>query len=701
MSSHEANLRAGNASHHGMDQVRHRDTRAFSAEAKHGDNDAGFDVEYARSRMDQVDGHHHDDDDETRQEKKQRKSWRNLLRTYLVSQNALSIICSAVCRRISHSCSIWCGGPAMATTKVLARVARKFTTIQVPIGAVAILLIAAVTLTAALHSPYLFWGRIQPAEFGHTVFDEVDDVLVGRSCLLQRHPVLFWEHRWVCKDCGNGGGAGDSGVTVVAKDASASPSSQILASWHGCATLRPVGKCAPHPFQQLDAPYPRSSSTNDPVSSTPYSIRKITTFGVGQTHRVEYIQPNCRLAGPCFNISRCTEATSSSSPHNTTSHRKDQNQQQQLEISVYAYKGIATQDFVSAFTKYHNGMPSHQYRIVANPADACLLIVHLDDVHYAKQQPSWDGGANHLVYSVTGEHDVKLDKSFGEEHLGMAMVASSTGTVADVRVGYDIPLPLAAQWKPSSRINRDEPPQPMRHRSILLSFKGSIQDSIQPYYQDRWLAAGYWQRPDMCDGIEQTTRSDGRHRCRGNDNTTAATLAKHVTSEVEIDVQCKRKLIGGSRIVVSPYRNTTKQHFADLLETSMFVFCPGGSGIGSYRFVEALSVGAIPVVLNDLPMPFSPEIDWEACVVRVSRARIIDLPRIVGSIPLHDVQMKQDRCWELYRTTISDGGVDPMSGNGDQNSNGNGNAKVLMTMLKVLKFRIRQALERHSENFLS
>jgi hypothetical protein len=161
-----------------------------------------------------------------------------------------------------------------------------------------------------------------------------------------------------------------------------------------------------------------------------------------------------------------------------------------------------------------------------------------------------------------------------------------------------------------------------RPRKWLVSFRGTIQDSPYPYYQHRWLAAEYWEdAPDVL-----------------------------------VDVQCSHeKWFGKVKTTYKKYRDSTPTKFyLELMWESTFGFAPGGSGPGSYRFGEILSAGGIPVVVHDLVLPLSPEIDWTGCVVRVSEARIIDLPRILREISAEEVRERQKRCWYLLRTVLGD-----------------------------------------------
>jgi hypothetical protein len=412
------------------------------------------------------------------------------------------------------------------------------------------------------------WKRIQPIH-GGTVYGEHDNFLTGKSCHWERHFVLFWMSRWVCRDCGR----------------------HADSSLQKCSILRPRGKCKSFSFQEWEGP-PRSASMFNPNSAVPHPVRLLTTFGVGKIHRVEYEQAQCTMSKPCFDTNKCAHF----------------NGTLQLPMTVYAYQGVAHRELHRAVSKF--GI-SHLVRPVLDPDEACLLVMHETDVKTVLNATnSWKGGANHYVFGMTGAHNVTSDKAFGDINLEMAAIGSSVATDAHSRPEYDIPLPLSPKWKPPiANLNVHRP------RKLLLSFKGSIQDTLQPYYQHRWLAAEYW----------------------------------YGQKDVEIDVQCKHKTLRGTRQIVAPYDNTSSEHFDDLMLNATFGFCPGGSGVGSYRFGEVLAAGGIPVIPAVLLTPLSPEIDWSGCVIRISQARIIDLPRILRSIPKEEVHSRQAECQRLYR----------------------------------------------------
>ena len=63
--------------------------------------------------------------------------------------------------------------------------------------------------------------------------------------------------------------------------------------------------------------------------------------------------------------------------------------------------------------------------------------------------------------------------------------------------------------------------------------------------------------------------------------------------------------------------------YQELMSRTTFALCPRGDALFSYRFSEALSFGAVPVVLADgWVLPFGDLIDWSGAVVVVPEASV-------------------------------------------------------------------------------
>lgn len=87
-----------------------------------------------------------------------------------------------------------------------------------------------------------------------------------------------------------------------------------------------------------------------------------------------------------------------------------------------------------------------------------------------------------------------------------------------------------------------------------------------------------------------------------------------------------------------------RKEFVDSIVTSDFVLTPKGDGNYSNRFLEALSLGRIPVLLDtDTVLPLEEEIDYEQVMVRVPMDRVQDTPKLIRA--WYDKHTEED--WKL------------------------------------------------------
>lgn len=175
---------------------------------------------------------------------------------------------------------------------------------------------------------------------------------------------------------------------------------------------------------------------------------------------------------------------------------------------------------------------------------------------------------------------------------GLAAIAATSLTPAGLRIGYDMVLPLShpgitERGGPSKttlgailRASRPRDDASMRAaRPWLLGFKGTILRERESWQSHRWVLAEFVHDPD---------------------------------NGVIVDGKCG---IRGSPSEAQYHSNVT---YTTMLRNTSFLFAGGGQGSHSYRLVEILTFGGIPVVTADQLMPFEPEVSWDACVVRVA-----------------------------------------------------------------------------------
>ena len=91
-----------------------------------------------------------------------------------------------------------------------------------------------------------------------------------------------------------------------------------------------------------------------------------------------------------------------------------------------------------------------------------------------------------------------------------------------------------------------------------------------------------------------------------------------------------RKTFSGALRTIEVPPEQARKEFIDSMIESDFVLAPKGDGNHSNRFLEALSMGRIPVLLDtDVVLPFEDSIDYSKIVVRVPMAEVSQTSRYI------------------------------------------------------------------------
>jgi hypothetical protein len=89
--------------------------------------------------------------------------------------------------------------------------------------------------------------------------------------------------------------------------------------------------------------------------------------------------------------------------------------------------------------------------------------------------------------------------------------------------------------------------------------------------------------------------------------------------------------------------------YADLLLNTSFALCPRGDALFSYRFTEALSAGAIPVVMADgWVLPFSEILDYSEFAVVIPEAEYQTIKDVLRGYSAERVCAMRNRAREVY-----------------------------------------------------
>ena len=122
--------------------------------------------------------------------------------------------------------------------------------------------------------------------------------------------------------------------------------------------------------------------------------------------------------------------------------------------------------------------------------------------------------------------------------------------------------------------------------------------------------------------------------------------------------------------VVSEVRVLGDQSHSELMENSTFAVLPRGCGYAlSYRMVEAMNAGCVPVIISDgYVLPFEDLIDYDSFAVLVREADISRLPALL-KLRLSDADALQRKSYAVYQ-------------------------RYFASIEKIIDTSIRQALER-------
>lgn len=81
--------------------------------------------------------------------------------------------------------------------------------------------------------------------------------------------------------------------------------------------------------------------------------------------------------------------------------------------------------------------------------------------------------------------------------------------------------------------------------------------------------------------------------------------------------------------------------YSDFMQSSIFTLCPAGYGRWTFRLIEALENGSIPILISDgYILPFSDQIIWDKYIIQIKESDIWDIENIVLNMSLGDVYAK-------------------------------------------------------------
>mmetsp|Transcript_52299 Transcript_52299/g.131345 ORF Transcript_52299/g.131345 Transcript_52299/m.131345 type:complete len:434 (+) Transcript_52299:65-1366(+) len=252
---------------------------------------------------------------------------------------------------------------------------------------------------------------------------------------------------------------------------------------------------------------------------------------------------------------------------------------------------------------------------LASPRDACYFIPSLntlcswDTCRIARESLSslkhWYAaggpGINHIVFYIGDNTNIPLNT-------GKAMRAVSSTSFFNFRPGHDIAIPINLVY----RCHMTPPtfqalPPTFRRRKYFLTFKGArypavpIRTAVKRLHNGRDVVICTYCEYSGIDCESKETRRLG----------------------VNFDGAC-----------VQDNKESKKCDFKDLLVNTTFSLVVAGAGTHSYRLLEVLRAGSIPVVVDDeYVFPFSELIDWRKIAVRMEVSQLDVLMPTLRAIP--------------------------------------------------------------------
>lgn len=106
---------------------------------------------------------------------------------------------------------------------------------------------------------------------------------------------------------------------------------------------------------------------------------------------------------------------------------------------------------------------------------------------------------------------------------------------------------------------------------------------------------------------------------------------------------------------INALNKTTDKSYGGLLENSIFAFVPRGDANFSYRLLEVMSFGCIPVILSDgWVLPFDRVLHWNTFSLSFSSDAIPMIPGIIGSLSDDEISGRFKEVQNIYNAHFKD-----------------------------------------------
>ncbi|KAJ7521320.1 hypothetical protein O6H91_19G047900 [Diphasiastrum complanatum] len=302
--------------------------------------------------------------------------------------------------------------------------------------------------------------------------------------------------------------------------------------------------------------------------------------------------PRCSMDA-CFNYSRCDNMD---------------------DLLIYSY------DLPNPPVRYFSRINETKWH-TNDPDKACLFFVYLDTEGpwppHPRELPHWNNGLNHVLITFA---DKWSQKGPPQDSIGNASVLISDIHETIYRPGFDIGITLPGNF----HIKELQIVKPF-DRKYLLTFRGL-----------RYLGH---------DGEGVFRSHDSFRAIHNGKDIIVATSCKHFIND--LNRQKDPALGAHCDEDEAIYANYT---FGDLMN-STFGLVPAGVSPNSYRFVEVLSAGAIPVLIADnYVKPFDTLFEWHRCILQFPSTEMHRVASAVQGMKREEVEKRQQICLDIYRS---------------------------------------------------
>lgn len=349
---------------------------------------------------------------------------------------------------------------------------------------------------------------------------------------------------------------------------------------------------------------------------TPHYITYDELYSIPSSPSTPTIQKssNCRME-TCFDFDKCRDRP----------------------FKVYVYPVDENVPPSSSYSKIINAvLESNVY--TSNPHEACLFVLSLDTLDrdslsqdYVRNMPArieklehWNNGQNHIVFNLYSGTWPDYAEDLGFD-IGKAILAKASMANEHYRPGFDISLPLFH-----------------KHHPAKGGLAGQVLSNNFPVNKKYFLA---FKGKRYVHGIGSETRNSLFHLHNGDDVVLVTTCRHGKNWRAASDERCDQD-----------NDEYDKWDYDNLLTNSTFCLVPRGRRLGSFRFLETLRAGCVPVLLsNGWQLPFGEVIDWKTATIQPDERLLMQVPEVLHSLTKSQVfRMRQQTqmFWDRYLSSV-------------------------------------------------